>query len=238
MIHFLLLAIISAEPAHSQVAKSELDMISDMLGDVESKKDNLLPNYVVTKMENVLDRVFSSNPTNFYSTQPSLKPTLERSIYPSEFPSMAPSNTFTSFPSNIFSGSPSFLPSESPSLVPTNFPSKSPSTLPSSYPTQFPSTKTPSAIPTEIASLSPTNNPSSSPSISAFPTYRKSRNYWNYNPSSKYGPKRWERAQGDKLFMKTIGSTTNRCDSNNKQSPIILKPNSECADDHQIHTEV
>jgi len=110
--------------------------------------------------------------------------------------------------------------------------------------TEIETSEIPSSFPSFTASSEPTNNFSDSPSdsptfySSSSPSYERPKTYWNYDPMSKFGPQNWEKVgDGEEIFQKMTGGTSNKCEKGDKQSPIVLDPNSSCRDDHQTHTQ-
>ena len=90
-----------------------------------------------------------------------------------------------------------------------------------------------SISPTIPPTLLPTKNkPTNRPSFSTAEVYPA---YWfNYNPISKYGPNNWPKLDelgNDNVYLNYIGDDSNECDKDD-QSPIDLRTNSKCMDDH------
>jgi hypothetical protein len=97
-------------------------------------------------------------------------------------------------------------PTPAPSRVtdsPTIAASQQPSFIPSDGPSQLPSTG-PSSTPTRMATLAPTPTPTqayypSNPEPSSPPG-----TYFNYNPDSDYGPKRWARVNTNDHWVRCV----------------------------------
>jgi len=222
--------------------------LNDLLDTMERDKENLIPDNI----EDIISNVLRNVPSAFPSLTPSSSPTssMSPSTYPSTIPSSRPSMASSTHPSTKPSSHPSLIPTSGPSEFPSWTPSLTPSLHPSHHPSFHPSihpshspTQTPSIAPSLIPSTPPTTSHSPTLSSSSHPsqepTNDRSRGFWTYNPKSKYGPRNWEsrNAKGDRLFVKMTGSSTNRCEDKQKQSPIVLDPNAACNDDHQIHTQ-
>lgn len=153
-----------------------------------------------------------------------------------------------------------------PSTSPSTIPSLSPSTFPSSFPTSTPSnTPTISSRPTSTPSYSPTIQPTSSPNynVAAIPNNPKA-GYFNYEPTSPYGPSNWSKITslskldagyffhneydlGDSQikdlsnFNRNGGDRGgNDCGSNKKQSPIdvCVRPKDSCTETHEMRPKV
>jgi len=153
-----------------------------------------------------------------------------------------------------------------PSVSPSTLPSYSPSTFPSSSPTSTPSyTPTISSLPTSTPSYSPTSQPTSSPNYNTAPIPSNPKaGYFNYEPTSPYGPSQWSKITslskldagyyfhkeydlGDSAikdlsdFNRNGGDKGgNDCGSNKKQSPIdvCVRPKDSCTETHEMRPKV
>ena len=154
-----------------------------------------------------------------------------------------------------------------PSVSPSSLPSFTPSTFPSSSPTSNPSsTPTSSSQPTSTPSYSPTIQPTSSPNYNVAPIPSNPKGgYFNYEPTSPYGPSQWSKVTslskldpgyffhneydlGDSAikdlsdFNRNSGSSKggNDCGSNKKQSPIdvCVRPKDSCTETHEMRPKV
>ena len=153
-----------------------------------------------------------------------------------------------------------------PSVSPSTLPSYSPSTFPSSSPTSTPSsTPTSSSRPTSTPSYSPTSQPTSSPNYNTAPIPSNPKDgYFNYEPTSPYGPSHWSKITslskldagyyfhneydlGDSQikdlsdFNRNGGDKGgNDCGSNKKQSPIdvCVRPKDSCTETHEMRPKV
>ena len=68
---------------------------------------------------------------------------------------------------------------------------------------------------------------------------KKTNGKFDYDPDSRFGPSNWSRAgEGDPFLAQLSTRNKNKCEFGQKQSPIDLRPNSKCVDDHQIHHRV
>lgn len=146
----------------------------------------------------------------------------------------------TSWPSEMPSISlqpsqfPSFIPSQSPSQFPSNEPSQNPSHQPtiSSQPTISNNPSQASLNPSSF----PTSSPTQIPTIAPTPEDRPD-NYFNYNPTSRYGPPNWDDLRdGEEFFDRYVEADKRDC-GDDHNSPINLEWKDQCEDDHQIHTE-
>jgi len=105
----------------------------------------------------------------------------------------------------------------------TEEPSPTPSSQPSSEPSLDP-TRQPTPPPTYAAAVTPVNPP---------------KGYFNYDPSSPYGPARWNKVRVENDFWHTFDLNSNK-DSNdcssNGQSPIDLcvRPRDSCTETHEM----
>jgi hypothetical protein len=115
-----------------------------------------------------------------------------------------------------------------PSSIPSAFPSSEPSLDPTLHPTATPSkrpTRMPTPPPTFQTAIEPTDPP---------------KGYFNYEPTSNYGPSKWGRVQIQNDFWHTFDLNTNRdgndCNANSGQSPIdvCIKPQDSCTETHEI----
>ncbi|KAL3779435.1 hypothetical protein ACHAWO_000161 [Cyclotella atomus] len=118
---------------------------------------------------------------------------------------------------HVFTAEPSEIPSMMPSAEPiTARPSKSPSRRPTSEPT---------SKPTFAGAQEPSNPP---------------KGYFNYNPTSEYGPPKWGRVKIENDFWHTFDLNSNRngndCNSGSGQSPIdvCVKPKESCTETHEM----
>lgn len=181
---------------------------------------NYYPSNIPTKRdpENDLTGSLSEEPSSAPSTKSSLLPSKERTIFLSQAPT-SNENPEGSRKTHKPSIAPSIESSSTPSMSPFSLSSNSPSHNPSPYSTSIPSVEL-------------SNFPSSTP------TAMKDSTYFNYNPTSKYGPKNWPTIQkGDASFFGDFLEVDgNECDES-RQSPIDLTWEQQCLDDHQIHTE-
>lgn len=138
-------------------------------------------------------------------------------------------------------------PSSAPSYSPSSVPSGEPSTNPTSHPSISP---TESIEPTSTPTAKPTPMPTSAPtfSIAEVPSNPKP-GYFNYDPTSPYGPNRWKNI--DKIDKNDPGyfwhtfdldddEVSNDCDSGKKQSPIDVcrKPKDSCTETHEMRPKV
>jgi hypothetical protein len=131
-------------------------------------------------------------------------------------------------------------PSSGPSATPSSQPSSSPTTHPSSTPSISP---TISSAPT---TLEPTKHPTMQPTFQAATVPRNPKpGYFNYDPSSPYGPRNWGNIEIDQsnpgFFHENFdvaGSSrvSNDCGSREKQSPIDVctRPRSHCTETHEM----
>ena len=131
---------------------------------------------------------------------------------------------------------PSSAPSATPSSEPSNSPTADPSSTPSTSPT----------ISSAPSTLEPTRRPTMQPtfSVASVPNNPKP-GYFNYDPSSPYGPNYWRNIDIDQSnpgffheeFDLNEGSRIfNDCGSGDKQSPIDLctKPRGICTETHEM----
>ena len=153
-----------------------------------------------------------------------------------------------------------------PSVSPSTLPSFTPSTFPSSSPTSNPSnTPTISSQPTTTPSYTPTSQPTSSPNYNTAPIPSNPKGgYFNYEPTSPYGPQQWSKITslskldpgyffhneydlGDSAikdlndFNRNGGDKGgNDCGSNKKQSPIdvCVRPKDSCTETHEMRPKV
>lgn len=105
------------------------------------------------------------------------------------------------------------------------------------FPTTSPTTSEPTAQPT---TAEPTGTPTTAePTISAEPTplqtSEKDKYYFSFDPDDKdHGPNKWDKVKvsGSEYFDMTKRKS-NMCDGR-KQSPVNIRRESSCQDDHQI----
>lgn len=139
-------------------------------------------------------------------------------------------------------------PSSAPSYGPTSVPSVSPSVRPTTYPSTSPTDTFP---PTNYPTRSPTRRPTASPTYAKAAVPRDpGPGYFNYDPRSPYGPKRWKyikRIERDDpgYFWHTfeLGDSddmVNDCGSGKKQSPVdvCVKPRESCTETHEMRPKV
>lgn len=130
---------------------------------------------------------------------------------PSEMPSLSLSPTVS--PSQIPSLYPSYEPTEHPTELSSQLPSSYPSYEPSDYPT---SSEPTTSQPTSLSSVLPSNIPSNSP------TPERPDNYFNYNPTSPYGPPHWDDVRdGEEFFDEYVSASSREC-GDSRNSPINL----------------
>lgn len=131
-------------------------------------------------------------------------------------------------------------PSSAPSATPSSEPSNSPTANPSSYPSASPT------ISSAPSTLEPTKRPTMQPtfSVASVPNNPKP-GYFNYDPSSPYGPKYWGNVEIDQakpgFFHENFdvhgGSrVSNDCSSGDRQSPIDVCVNTKriCKETHEM----
>lgn len=131
-------------------------------------------------------------------------------------------------------------PSSAPSATPSSEPSNSPTANPSSKPSVSPT------ISSAPSTLEPTKRPTMQPtfSVASVPNNPKP-GYFNYDPSSQYGPKYWRNVEIDQAkpgffhenFDVDGGSrVSNDCGSGDKQSPIdvCISPRDTCTETHEM----
>ena len=168
------------------------------------------------------------------NTQPptSQPPTVSPTVSP------VPSSSPSGYPSSTPSATPTTSPSESPSESPTPSPSEAPSGTPTKFPTSFPT-----------------------PQVLYFPQHPEPKDppssYFNYDPSSDYGPHRWNRVNTRNSWLREFTSNggygpwdghlwredavSNQCGGpDRKQSPknLVGTRNTECEATHEIRTSV
>jgi len=178
--------------------------------------------------------VAESNSPSFYSSvTPSFTTTQTNELELINAPKVPITNNPTSASTDLTTNDPTSASTD----LPTNEPSSTPTISSTDDPTSNP---TVSHNPTSLPTPSPTNIPTSSPTEKpTFPKAVKGRGYWNYNINTKYGPNdRWNRVDGDPIFEEITGKSTNRCDDDDKQSPVDLVVETDCKDDHQIQPHV
>jgi len=118
-----------------------------------------------------------------------------------------------------------FMPTQVPTPVPTPAPTTTPTTTPSLRPTNRPTNS-----PTNRLTNPPTDHPSNR-------EFKQPSAYFNYDPSSKYGPDNWGEVKSDRFwnrYERLITSLDNKCESGNRQSPRNLcRTSDECLEFHQ-----
>mmetsp|Transcript_31089 Transcript_31089/g.68256 ORF Transcript_31089/g.68256 Transcript_31089/m.68256 type:complete len:833 (+) Transcript_31089:362-2860(+) len=146
-------------------------------------------------------------------------------------------------------------PTSSPSERPTTKqPTKRPTKQPTKKPTPSP-TPRPTPSPTERPSKRPTHRPTQRPTepqiiVDSVEPDKPLAGYFNYNPDSKYGPKKWPNIRADKTseykYWKKYEDrinpplTNNYCNwkngnNANKQSPLdLVDTGAECLEYHEI----
>lgn len=165
-------------------------------------------------------------------------------------PNMDASN-FGILDSNNGNDAETYTSTESPTLPPTTKstplppPTSAPiaamTSVPTKTPTESPKTSDPTKLPTKEPTFSPTispitkppkkdtNKPNFSTKNSSYPKY-----WFDYNPSSDYGPYEWDKVDlgNENLYLNYIMDDTNECDKDNEQSPINIRADNQCKDDH------
>ena len=146
---------------------------------------------------------------------------------------------------------------EVPTAAPTtSFPTTSPTPAPTSSPTGAP-TPFPTSAPTQDPTPTPTGMPTPEPTgffVSQNPVPRSPpSDYFNYDDSSPWGPRRWNRVDTSRHWLKEFGPngygpwrghfpedlTKNVCNGpDRKQSPKNLVGTVVCDASHEIRTEV
>lgn len=135
---------------------------------------------------------------------------------------------------------PSHAPSEASSSQPSNSPSADPTKPPSLSPT---TSLPPSAALTKQPSKTPTKQPTFS--AASVPINTKP-GYFNYDPSSEYGPRHWKNIEIDQSnpgffheefdLIDERSNISNDCGSGERQSPIDVctSPKDSCLETHEM----
>ena len=165
-------------------------------------------------------------------------------------------NIAVTTPTNVPGPTPTFAPSAShPTPKPTSNPTRVPTPKPTEGPTKDP-TKSPTVSPTSSPTNPPTASPTPRPTVAYIPPNpvppNPPRGYFNYDPTSEYGPHRWHLVDtsehplrefsddGWGVWEKHIsGLTWNMCDRpDRKQSPKNMIQTIQCDAHHEIRTWV
>ncbi|KAL7473975.1 hypothetical protein ACHAXS_014245 [Conticribra weissflogii] len=135
-----------------------------------------------------------------------------------------------------------FMPTQVPTPAPTPLPTTTPTAMPSLRPTNRP-THSPTNRQTKPPTDRPSNAPTNRPVVSLDSwEFKQPSTYFNYDPSSKYGPDNWGKVKSDRFwdrYERLITSLDNKCESGNRQSPRNLcRTSDECLEFHQPRPRV